>query len=61
MKLERSKILPPLIVGSGLLLALVLLVTGPDVEPRVPVPPIPLVRVLEVQPGALQLQVETRS
>ncbi len=59
MKLERSKILPPLIVGSGLLLALVLLVTGPDVEPRVPVPPIPLVRVLEVQPGALQLKVET--
>ena len=59
MKLERSKILPPLIVGSGLLLALVLLVTGPDVEPRVPVPPIPLVRVLEVQPGALQLRVET--
>ena len=51
--------LPILIMIGGVALAVVLIITGPTIEPRAPQSLAPLVRVLEVSPKTVQLSTLT--
>lgn len=55
-----ARLRPLLIIAAGLAIAATLLVTGPVVETRAPDLAAPLVRIIEADPGTLQLRVQTR-
>jgi RND family efflux transporter MFP subunit len=58
-RLDRRAVAPVVIVLGGLGFAALLIVTGPEVEPRPPELVAPLVRVIRAEPGTVQLRVST--
>jgi RND family efflux transporter MFP subunit len=59
MKLKGPAIAPVAIVLGGVVLAGLLILTGPRVQPSAPAATAPLVRALEITPRELQLNVHT--
>lgn len=57
--MNRNVVIPLLILASGVGFAALLILTGPEVEPRAPNVITPLVRVLNVVPEKIQLRVLT--
>ena len=55
----NKRLLPLVVIGVGFVVAALLIVTGPDVEPRPSRAVAPLVRVAEVVPRSIQLRVWT--
>lgn len=53
------RLVPPGIIVGGFVLAFVLLSTGPTIEPRPPEVVAPLVRVMEVESGPVQMTAST--